>query len=148
MTHPALCSTAIVFYFFLSHCALSPFHYTFLGRRATAAAKEIFMCRASCKHLARPHCSPRNHNLSSFRPTYCQTDIYKALNATASSCTELGKLCRRSVLLLTTHLLGVLFKQLIVRLIGLHIVRALFEKNWDCSNNGNYTNVLIKMSNI
>jgi hypothetical protein len=43
--------------------------------------------------------------------------------------------------------LGVLFEQLIVRLIGLHIARTLFEQFWDCSNNGYNKNLLIKMSN-
>jgi hypothetical protein len=43
---------------------------------------------------------------------------------------------------------GVLFEQLIVRLIGLHIVQTLFEQFEDCSNNVLLKNLRCKMSNI
>jgi hypothetical protein len=42
----------------------------------------------------------------------------------------------------------VLFEQLIVQLIGLHIIRTLFKQFCDCSNNGHNKNLLSKMSNI
>jgi hypothetical protein len=51
-------------------------------------------------------------------------------------------------LLLCLCILGVLFEQLIVQLIGVHIVRILFEQFWDCSNNEYYNYLLSKMSNI
>jgi hypothetical protein len=44
--------------------------------------------------------------------------------------------------------LRVLFEQLIVQLISLHIVRSLFEHFWHCSSNRQCKNLLGKMSNI
>jgi hypothetical protein len=56
--------------------------------------------------------------------------------------------CTDYLLDVGAFIVGVLFEQLIVRLIGLNIIRTLFEQFWDCSNKGHNKKLLSKMSNI